>query len=439
MRFAPGGQVARVVPGSLADEAGLRAGDRVLSVNGHILRDVIDYRFYAAEDELEIVFRRQSDSPRAVHIQRNYGHDLGLEFTAPTFDGIRPCRNRCDFCFIHQMPPGLRPSLYVKDDDYRYSFLYGNFITLTNLEQADWERLAEQRLSPLYVSVHATDPTLRAAILGVKQAPDILTQIRRLGDLGITVHAQIVIIPDINDGSNLEQTVRDLASLWPHVASIGLVPVGLTRYHRGGFRTVTQDEAKDIVAWAERMQRHYRREHAVGLVYPSDEFYLLGEKSLPAARSYDGFPQLANGIGLTRMLLDDWRRAQRARRRAWPYQRVTLVCGRLIAPTLQSLVAEMASSLDAEMHVIPVHNAFFGATVTVSGLLTAEDVAGALRGKELGDLVALPRAMFDANGERTLDDRTPEDIARQLGVPVIVAERLSELLDPQLVTYLGQG
>jgi putative radical SAM enzyme (TIGR03279 family) len=426
---SPGGQVSVVHPGSPAQVAGLCPGDVVVSINGHALRDVIDYRFYSANEELDLVIRRGALAPFSVHIERDYGQDIGLEFAAPTFDGIRRCRNRCDFCFIHQMPPGLRASLYVKDDDYRYSFLFGNFITLTNLDESDWSRLAEQRLSPLYISVHASDRELRSRILGTPAIPDVLAQIERLGRLGIEVHAQIVVIPGLNDGRAMEDTVNDLAALHPTVASIAVVPVGLTRYHSCGLRPPTPDEARAILAFAGPLQRHFRQRWGIALLYPSDEWYLTAGLPVPAARAYNGFPQLANGVGLVRQLLDDWQRTrQRGLKRPWPYGKVTWVCGTLIAPVLRQLAQELAALVQGTIEVVPVENAFFGPTVTVSGLLTAQDVIESLRGHTLGDRLVLPRAMLDASGEVTLDDYGQADIENALGVPVLLAERLSELL-----------
>jgi len=427
MRHSGGGRIARVVPGSLAEAAGLRPGDVLLSINGHILRDVIDYRFYSAEEFLELVVERNG-APLTLTIEREYGEDLGLEFIAPTFDGIRRCRNQCDFCFINQMPPGLRKSLYIKDDDYRYSFLFGNFITLTNLEEQDWARIAEQRLSPLYVSVHATDRKLRARLLGVPVVPDILAQIQRLGDMGIEVHAQIVVVPGLNNGAALERTVQDLADLYPTVCSIGVVPVGITRYHSGGLRPVTSQEAKRIVAQIRAWQYSYRQQHGIALVYAADELYLMAGLRLPPAEAYDGFPQLANGIGLTRQLLDDWRRVKRRGRIQWTHNRATFACGTLIAPILQAIARELTSLTDADIDVVSVPNQFFGPTVTVSGLLVAADVIQALRGRIRGDLVVLPASMFDASGQVTLDDYRQQDIERELGVRVAVADRLSEVL-----------
>jgi len=427
-----GGQVARVRSGSLADAAGIRTGDKLFSINGHALRDVIDVRFYGAEEELQILVERDTGHLQTLRIDRHYGEDLGIEFSSPTFDGIRRCRNHCDFCFINQMPPGLRPTLYVKDDDYRYSFLFGNFVTLTNLHESDWERLAEQRLSPLYISVHATDPKLRASILGVPAVPDVLDQIQRLAALGIVVHTQIVVVPGLNDGSCLEETVSDLAALYPTVSSIALVPVGITRYHSCGLRTLTGTEAKQIVARIEPLHQSCRQQFGVGLVYCSDEFYLMAGLPLPPAAAYDGFPQLANGVGLTHELLDDWDQVLRQGGQiTWQHGKATLVCGTLIAPTMKKLVSELASRTGATVKVVAVPNDFFGATVTVSGLLVAEDILMALRGRDLGDLVVLPRAMFDAKGEVTLDGHQLSNIQEQLGVRVDVADRVSEMVHLQ--------
>ena len=432
MKSPTGGQVAHVRPGSLAEAVGLRAGDELISINGHILRDIIDYRFYGAEEELELAIKRGTDQYQTLCLKRSYGEDLGLEFIAPTFDGIRRCRNNCDFCFIHQMPPGLRKSLYIKDDDYRYSFLFGNFITLTNLTDEDWTRLAEQRLSPLYVSVHATDPKLRARILGVPITVDILSQIRRLGALGITVHTQIVVTPGLNDGEALEQTVYDLAALHPTVASIALVPVGITRYHSRGLRPLTPREAECIVARIEPLQQNYRQRWGVALVYCADELYLMAGLRVPSTQDYDGFPQLSNGVGLTRQLLDNWEQAKhQAQHTKWPFAKATIICGTLIAPTLQGLTCELADLINAAVEVVAVPNCFFGSTVTVSGLLIAKDVLDALRTKDIGDLLVLPRTMFEASGELTLDGYRQTDVEKQLEVRVAVADRLSQILHIQ--------
>lgn len=427
------GVIAAVAEGSIAEREGIRPGDRVVAINGHVLRDVIDYRFYGAEEELELVLQR--DGQRLVlHIERGYEEELGIEFTAPTFDGIRRCHNRCAFCFMAGLPEGLRPSLYLRDDDYRYSFLFGNFITLTNLSEDDWERLAEQRLSPLYVSVHATDLALRRRLLGNPAAPPIMDQLRRLGELGIQLHTQVVLVPGLNDGPALAQTVADLAALHPVVQSIAIVPVGLTRYHRCAMRPYRPDEAGLILDQITAWQRAYRRQHHLNLVYASDEWYLLAGRPIPPSDEYDGFPQLENGVGLTRALLDEWEKVKtKAAGSGGRAGTITLVCGTLIAPLLEKIAAELGQLTGLQVQITSVVNTFFGPTVTVSGLLIGQDVIGALQqrawaGHDLGDVVFLPRTMFDAAGEMTLDDMTPKEIEARLGVRVELASGMEEVL-----------
>ncbi|MGA9351976.1 MAG: DUF512 domain-containing protein [Anaerolineae bacterium] len=423
--MAKGGVIVEVRSGSISAELGLQPGDVLLSINGHILRDVIDYRFYGAEEELELVVERGGE--RIVYeVERGYDQELGIEFAEPTFDGLRLCNNRCEFCFFKGMPPGMRRSLYVKDDDYRYSFLFGNYITLTNLTEDDWSRLAEQRLSPLYVSVHATDLALRRRILGNPAAPDVVEQLKRLGSLGIQIHAQIVLILGLNDGQYLAHTVAELAALYPTVQSIAVVPLGLTKYHRCPFRLYEPEEAKPITVQISAWQREYRRRYGFNLVYASDEWYLLAGLEVPPAEEYDGFPQLENGVGLTRMLLDEEFRVSGLELRVG---KVTLVCGTLIAPVLEEMAAKLAGRTGLKVQVVPVVNDFFGPAVTVSGLLTGRDVIEVLRSRDLGDVVFLPRAMFDASGELTLDDMSPAEIGERLGGRVEVAGMMGEVVD----------
>jgi len=422
-----GGVIARVEPGSIADEVGLRAGSEVLAINGHPLRDVVDYRFYGAEELLEILVRQDGEEV-IYEIERDYGQELGIEFTTHVFDGIRTCHNHCPFCYLKGMPPGLRPSLYVPDDDYRLSFLFGNFITLTNLDESDWHRLAEQRLSPLYVSIHATDLALRCRLMGNSSAPDVLAQIRHLAALGIQVHAQIVLVPGWNDGEHLEHSVADLTALYPAVQSIAIVPVGLTRYHRGRLRLYTPGEARAILTRVAPWQADFRRRYGVTLVYPSDEWYLLAGQPLPTAETYDGFPQIENGVGLVRQFLDEWRAVRHNVKSTRHNAECTMVCGTLVAPLMQKVAGELSALTGTAVNVQPVVNEFFGETVTVSGLLTGQDVIAALRSHRLGNLLLLPRAMFDAAGERTLDDLSLDDIRAALGLPVAMAGTAVELL-----------
>jgi putative radical SAM enzyme (TIGR03279 family) len=429
-RRDPEAIVSRVQAGSIAEDLGLQPGDRIVSINGHVLHDLIDYRFFSEEEELEILVRR-GDEEALFEVERDYGVELGIEFEDALFDGIRSCVNNCSFCFIKGMPPGMRRSLYVRDDDYRLGFLAGSFITLSNLSEEDWGRIGEQALSPLYVSVHATDSGLRRRLLGNPNAPDILPQLRRLRDLGIQVHTQVVLTPGENDGENLDRTVADLAELWPSVRSVGVVPIGLTRFHRACVDSVgsyTGQDAGPLIDHLQAWQSEYRRRFGLGWVYASDEWYLLADRTPPPARSYDGFAQIENGVGLVRQLLDDWATTTR-RRNVRSTGPLVLVCGALIAPTLTRLAGEVAEKIGQPVRVLPVRNQFFGERVSVSGLLTGKDVREAIeKGAETGETVFLPRAMFDADGQLTLDGMTLAELQEGLAARLAVAGRLSEVI-----------
>jgi len=419
----PGGLIAAVAPGGLAERVGLQSKDELLAINGQRVRDVVDVQFYAAEERLALRVRRDGRE-FTVRAERRYGEPLGLEFEQPTFDGIRRCSNSCEFCFVVQMAPGLRRSLYVKDDDCRHSFLFGNYVTLTNLEQADWERIGEQSLSPLYVSVHATEPDLRRRMFHNPIAPDVMAQLRRLAVLGIEAHTQIVVVPGLNDGAHLDRSIADLAGLAPAVRSVSIVPVGVTRYHRGGCRVHTDGEMRAVFEQVTGWQVRLHERLGVNLVYLSDEWYLRLGEEIPPAEAYDGLDLLENGVGLVRGFLDKWPALQSAisnlqpptSNLQLPTSGVTLVTGALFAPLLRRLTANMAG-----VEVVPVANRFFGETVTVAGLLTGQDVVAQLRKRYLGgSLVVLPAAMFGGPEGQSLDGMRPDDVSQALGRPVIV-------------------
>lgn len=432
-----GGQITAAM--GPARDAGIRVGDRLLAVDGRRLRDVIDFRFYA--DGPQASFRiARGDAEWDIPVERLEGSDWGLEFGEPFFDRVRLCANRCVFCFLDQMPPGWRKTLYLRDDDYRLSFLFGNFVTLTNLRASDWARLEEQRLSPLYVSVHATEPELRRLLLGRDHLPDIRRQLARLGRLGISVHAQVVLCPGVNDGVHLERTIADLSRLQRTVVSVALVPVGLTRFRsappaglNGGaarLRPYTPEEAVALLRWAGPRQRGFRRDLGKTFLYLSDEFYLLAGRNVPSARLYDGFPQLENGVGLVRQLQEDWSRARRRLPAVLSRPvHVSFVCGTLIAPLLQRLGKDLSARVKGlTVEIFPLENRTFGPTVTVSGLLTGEVLRESLRGKDLGDAVFLPRAAFDEQGVYTLDDVSLETLREELRRPVFLVDRLSQVV-----------
>jgi putative radical SAM enzyme (TIGR03279 family) len=446
-----GGVVDEIDAGSPSDRAGIVPGDTVLSVNGRKLRDVIDFQFFTADEEvvrLEVVPLGAPHEVRIVELYPEPDEIAGISFTEPTFSPIRECNNHCPFCFIDQLPGTMRSSLYIRDDDYRYSFLFGNFVTLTNLNERDWERLEEQRLSPLYVSVHATDLAVRRVLLGNDRAPDIMRQFERLFKLGIQVHTQVVTCPGMNDGEILERTVADLVGHFPSVLSVGVVPVGLTRTPSEilagpgascsrilpsaadlPMRTFLPEEARAVVRQTRRWQREFRRRFGNSVVYASDEFYLLCREPVPSTESYDGYPQYENGIGMVRDLVDDWKRLRRRLLRRGESRTgisASLVCGEMIGEALESVMRQWCEVTGAETDLVVVPNTFFGSRVRVSGLLTGGDIV-ANADRFTGDIVILPSVMLDKTGSRLLDGMTPAELHARLGKPVYFAGYLSEV------------
>ena len=435
-----GGLIDAVRPGSLAAEAGLRPGMRVLAADGRALRDVVDYQFYTAEHDVTLTVQHEDGGEHAYRFEKYPDDDLGLEFEEATWDGVRICANTCFFCFLKGLPKGLRRTLYIKDDDYRLSFLHGNFVTLTNLTEADWQRLEEQRLSPLNVSVHATEPELRRRMLGYGDAPDVIEQLRRLGGLGIRVHTQVVLCPGVNDGPALECTARDLASLYPAVQTVSVVPVGATVQYEermaavgktDGMSACSPEYARALVRQVAPLQRAFRRDHGATVLQLADEYYLVAGLPVPGARTYDGFPQYENGIGMTRVFLDDWRRTRaflRRRRPHLPRLHLAVGCGALAAPVLARAFAELTEETGIDATVIPVRNDHFGARINVSGLLTGADFATQLRDAP-GDVVVLPRTALDYFGQKFLDSSTPADVEVTLGRPMLYATAISEVVE----------
>lgn len=430
------GWVREVVPESPADRAGLQPGDLIRTINGHLIRDLVDYRFYVADEELTIGFERRQTA-HEVRIAKTYDENLGVLFGEEPAPFIRQCANKCVFCFIKGLPErftpvaglehGMRSSLYIKDDDYRYSFLFGNFITLTNLKELDWQRLQEQRLTPLYVSVHTTEPDLRRKMVDGPRAGDIIEHIKRLGEIGITCHTQLVLCPTINDGEHLERSIRDLSELRPIVESISVVPVGLTKYNnmmKVGelplLRHYTREEANALIEQVEVHQRRFEAADPDGypFVYLSDEWYYLTGQDFPPARHYGSYAQIENGVGMTRYLLEQWHSGLRRLPRALSEPRkVTLVTSTMARPVIEGFAEDLRAIPNLEVQVLPIVNRFFGPEVTVAGLLCGQDVLSALDEQDdPGDLILLPRVMLDNEGKRFLDDMSVEEF--QAGLPV---------------------
>jgi putative radical SAM enzyme (TIGR03279 family) len=439
-----GGLIAAIERDSFAAEIGLQIGDEVMVVNGRPVDDVIDVQYYAADEWIELMIRRGGMLLKLAG-PRLYNQVLGIEFEHPTFDiDIRRCNNLCPFCFVLQMPNRMRRALYVKDDDYRYSFLHGHFVTLTNLSDHDWDRIAEQFLSPLYVSVHATDLETRRACLRNPTAPDILEQLNWLRDHDIGVHTQLVLTPGLNDGPHLTKSLRDLAEFWPTVQSISVVPVGLTKHHKYDRRRLTQDEMRRIVDEVHAFQKACLTRMGVRFAYLTDEFYLQLDEPVPAKAYYDGLALEENGQGMVRNFLDDWKKVKREIKKQdarsagskmqeaggkLHYASATLVTGTLFAPTLAKTAHEFSQLSGCPLDVAAIVNERLGETIVVAGLLMGDDVIAQLRDRVLGEVLVLPRIMFDHPQGVALDDRSPLDIARALNRPVALADLMGDVLD----------
>lgn len=413
--------IDRVLPDSIAGELGIEAGDVLASINGQQPRDLVDYRFLCADDELEMEIIKKDGEVWVCDIQKEYDEDLGLGFTEDTFDGTMSCVNKCIFCFVDQMPPDMRESLYIKDDDYRLSFLHGNFITLTNLQKKDWERIIRLRISPIYVSVHCTDPQLREQMLGHKRAGKILAQLSMLAEAGIDLHTQIVLCPGINDGEELARSIRDLAGLWPHVKSIAVVPVGLTR-HRNNLRTLrkfTPAEAVGVIEQIHRYQYEFLDKYESPLVYLGDEFYVTAGREFPESKYYGDYPQLENGVGLVRNFYDSFETHQNDLPAALPKSRkVAVVTGVSGEYVLRPVIERLNRIENLQVELVGVINEFFGGHVTVAGLLTGTDLIAAIRKRLPVDRILLPSVMCKRDEPVFLDGKTIDDLSGELNTRV---------------------
>jgi len=424
--------ITAIEPGSIAAELGLSPGDRLLSINDQPVQDIIDYRFLCAtEDLVARVWTRQGEEWE-LEIEKDYHEDLGLDFGEHSFGPTRRCHNRCLFCFVDQMAPAMRETLYVKDDDYRLSFWQGNFISLTNVKDEDLQRIISRKMSPLYISVHTTNPDLRCRMLNNRFAGRIMEQLEKLALGGIEMHTQVVLCPEINDGPELERTVRDLAGLWPRVRSLAVVPVGVTRYREGLYRLrpFTKEEALRVIETIEGYRQAFTGKWDYPFVYASDEFYLMAGKPIPDTEYYADFPQTENGVGLVRLFLDEWDAVEQELPAAVSQpRRVTLVTGTSGARVLRPVVERLnrVKNLTVNLEVVP--NNFFGHTVTVTGLLTGQDILKALAGKKIGDLLVLPSVMLRDGEDVFLDDLTVEEFAGRLGVPVEAVDGPRELVE----------
>jgi putative radical SAM enzyme (TIGR03279 family) len=392
-------RIAEVLPGTIADELALEIGSRVVRINGERVRDALDFRFLEVDGYLEVEIAAPDGGAAVYEIEKDPGESLGIVTAA---DCVRQCANKCVFCFIDGNPAGARDTLYLKDDDFRLSFTYGSYVTLTNLGPRGLARLIEQRLSPLYVSVHATEPGVRESLLGVPRGGEIVAELRALLAGGIDVHTQIVLCPGWNDGAHLDRTIDDLWQLGPGVLSLSVVPVGLTRYNLDRpVRLLHHDEARAAIDQVERARRRAVRERGTGWAYVGDEMFFIAERALPSAAYYDDWPLTENGVGAVRTLLDAFPAGLRTLPRL-DGRRIAVVTGTRMAPVLAPLVERINARAGGRAEVVPVTNGYFGATVTTAGLLAGEDIRAALD-VQAWDAVLLPAEALNDDG-RFIDD-----------------------------------
>ena len=417
--------VVSVEAGSIGDELGFQPGDRLLSINGVRPRDLIDFQMLVGEEDLRLEVEDPSGEVHVIELEKDADDGLGLAFSEALFDGLRQCNNRCPFCFIDQQPPGHRRSLYLKDDDYRLSFLYGSYLTLTNLSAADWQRIEAQRLSPLYVSVHATDPDLRSRLLVNPRAALLLDQLRWFAERRLQIHAQVVVCPGLNDGEALGRTLQDLAGFaegdWPAVLSTAVVPVGLTRFRPAHDNLVPVDQgaAMAVIRQVEALQETFQRRLGSRFAWLADEWYLIAGLPLPPRTDYEDLPQRENGVGSIRGFLEelDQATAQLPPSLAVP-RRLSWVVGAVVAGALAPVVERLngVEGLDLRLHGLP--SPYWGQDLVVTGLLTGADLIEGLRGRDLGERLLLPRLMLRQGESVFLDDMTLEQLQAQLPVPI---------------------
>lgn len=422
--------IHEVEPGSPAARAGLLPGDRLLKVNGFVLRDLIDFRYHTAEERAVIEFQR-GDMTLSKRLRRAESESVGITFQFELADEIHTCDNKCVFCFIHQMPKGMRRSLYLMDDDYRLSFLHGHYVTLTNMSQEEFDRLIAQRLSPIYVSVHATDPLVRAVMLGRAAREPILPLIERLAENGIDIHAQIVLCPGLNDASNLTRTLLDLEQMHPRlsglsggVMSVAVVPVGLTRYRDKLYPVspVTQDYAREFLSEIAPWHKRFKRTLGTRFVFLADEWFYSAGEPIPSKAYYEDFPQLEDGVGTSRLFLDELNRLSKSLPDTAPLPvKGTLITGELPAATVQTLADCLNRVQGIQLDVLAVKNDFFGGNIWIAGLVTGQDIAAQLKQKAHPTRVFIPSICLREN-HLFLDDWTVERLSQEIGAPITVVK-----------------
>ena len=428
-------RITKVLRDSIAAEIGFEPGDAIISINGTRPRDLIDYRFLCADEVLELEALDTAGKTHCIEIEKDYDEDLGLEFETALFDGLIQCNNHCPFCFIDQQPPDKRSSLYLKDDDYRLSFLYGSYLTLTNLPQREWQRIEQIRLSPLYVSVHATDPEVRIRLLKNPRAGKIREQIKWFQEKRLQIHAQVVVCPGINDSIYLEQTLRDLASFHtgevPAVASVAVVPVGLTRFRPplDELTPVTPEKAVEVISQVRSLSKQFQRQLGSTFAWLADEWFLIAGEELPCESEYEDYPQIDNGVGSIRLFLEQFAdAAKNLLPPKVPGRKLTWVVGNAVEQAFQPLVTRLNSVEGLEVKMCALNSDYWGQSITVTGLLTGHDLLLKLQGQDLGDGILLPNVMLKHGELIFLDDISVEEVAGKLNTKIFPVAGVEELI-----------
>lgn len=418
--------ILKIEEGSIASELELEPGDSLISINGNQIEDVFDYQYLTQEEYLLVLVEKGNGEEWELEIEKDFDEDLGITFESGLMDEYKSCSNKCMFCFIDQMPKGMRETLYFKDDDSRLSFLQGNYVTLTNMKDKDIERIIHYHLAPINVSVHTTNPGLRCKMLHNRFAGDALKKIKKLSDAGIEMNGQIVLCKGVNDGEELERSIKELTEYIPNMQSVSVVPVGLTKYREGLYplEPFEKEDAKKVLACIHRWQEDCMKRYGIHFVHAGDEWYLLAEEELPEEGRYDGYIQLENGVGMITLLRDEFAEAlQKTKGDKELERRVTLATGKSAAPLLRELAGRMKEKFPKVcVEIVAIRNNFFGERITVSGLLTGQDLIAQLKDRNLGDALLLPCSLLRSGEEVLLDDITLSDLKRTLQVEIDIVK-----------------